>query len=433
MKLTVMYKSAFTFVAVMIAAGTSPAFADTAAPNMNDFAYGAKITPADSALISFPLTPIIIKEIKRHDLGDIRVYDGNNKLMPSKAREKDGPITTSQQRLTVTSLWSAGKKTGYLVDRTSNHKPALKSLLLKWKRGKEPKILSLRVEHSADKKSWETLAENVTVVNFDFEGFRLNQNIVDINDYTGRYIKLSFPARNQPPVLASVTAYTTNKRISDYWWIHAGKLQASDNSTNEYHFSIEQGIRPAAIKFLFPKINSILSGSLFTIDTHNGKQQRKLVEKNFTAYTVTLNSSVANSRAIDISHQPAADWLIKAGESKNMEPDNLPGVLAGYPQYEVVFANDGEAPYTAVWGNADVAAPPAGDITERFKAVSETSRSLSEARTGVVIDNQALTEIMESRQFSWLAVLVWLAVAVITTYALRIVYQRYLSTKKRST
>ncbi len=428
MNITGMYKAAFTFLAVVITAGPSTAVADATEPNMSDFAYGAEITPADSELISFPLIPVIIKEVKRHDLGDIRVYDSNNELMPSIAREKDGRITTSQQRLSVKPVRSAGKITGYLVDRTSKHKPALKSLLLNWRRGKEPKILSLRVEHSADRKTWKTLGDSKTVVNFNFEGFQLNQNVIDINDHTERYIKLSFQARNLPPVLASVTAYTTNKPVSKYLWIHAGKLQASGNATDEFRFSLDTGIRPLSIKFLFPKINSILSGSLYTIDSHDAKTQRKLVEKNFIAYTVTLNNSVANSRAVDISQQPSSDWLIKTRDSKNIQPDNLPGVLAGYPQYEVVFANDGEAPYTAVWGNADVSAPPAGDLAARLAAVSKSGQQLAEARTGIVIDNQALTELMESRQFSWLALLVWLIAAAITAFVFKIGYQRYRST-----
>ena len=430
MKITGVYKAAFTFLAVVITTVPLMAVADATEPNMSDFAYGAGITPADSELIRFPLIPIIIKEVKRHDLADIRVYDSNNELMPSIAREKDGRITTSQQRLSVTPVRSAGKIIGYLIDRTSKHKPALKSLLLNWRRGKEPKILSLRVEHSADRKTWKTLADKETVVNFNFEGFQLNQNVVDINDHTERYIKLSFPARNQPPVLASVTAYTTNKPVSKYWWIHAGKLQVSGNSTDEFRFSLIPGIRPVSIKLLFPKINSILSGSLYTLDTQDGKAQRKLIKKNFIAYTVTLNNSVANSRAVDISQQLSSGWLIKTRDSKNIQPDNLPGVLAGYPQYEVVFANDGEAPYTAVWGSADTSAPPAGDLAARLAAVSKSGQSLAQARTGIIIDKLALTELMESRQFSWLALLVWLIAAVVTAFAFKIGYQYYRSTTK---
>lgn len=411
----------------MTVSSSLSADADPAALVMSDFAYGAELTSSSSELRRFVISPVIIKDIRRRDLGDIRVYDGNNSLMPTLVRKKDGDIAFSQQGLSIKPDRTRGKITGYILDRTSKHEPSLYSLQLKWKRGKTPNIGSLRVEHSADKKTWIMLSGLKTVTSFNFEGIRLIRNSIDINKQTERYIRLTVTNKNQQPPLASAIATSSNRTISDSWWIHAGKLQPLEGKPDSYQFSIREGIRPVSLKLLFPKINSILSGSLYSIDNIDGKPQRKRVAKNFLSYTVTLNNTVANSRPFDISQWQSPDWLIVADSAKNIQADNLPGVLLAYPQYEVIFANAGDEPYTAVWGNPAAGPPVSGNISERIKVSRASYDDIGIVKPGAIIDNAKLTEIMESRNSSWLELLAWLVAAAIAVLALRFGYRRFLS------
>lgn len=389
--------------------------------SINDFDYGAELAASESEFRQFTLKPEMIKNIKRQDLGDVRIFDGNNELIPSLVRKKDGDNKLKRQSLSFTRVLDADSTTAYILDRTEDHKRSLKSLSLQWKQGSAPNILLIRVEHSADKKSWKKLNDSETVINFKFEGLVLKQNVIDINRQTQRYIKIKFLNKKRSPALASVHAYTTNKQISDYSWIPAGKLQPQSGIANGYRFNLNEGIKPELFKLNFPSLNTILKGSLNTIKAGEGKLKYKPVIKNFNAYIVTINNKIIKSRAINISRWQSADWLITASVSKNIQADNLPGVTLAYPQYELIFANNNEGPYTVVWGNSAAGKPVAGDILERIK----DQQDIAEVKPGVMLNINQLTELMESRQTPWLMISISLAILAMAVVAFLFGYRRY--------
>ena len=408
-------------ITLIITTLAPPVIAEAALLNMNDFAYGAELATSESEFRRFTLKPSMIKNIKRHDLGDVRIFDGNNELVPRLVRKKDGDNKTKRQSLSFSRVRGVDSTTVYILDRTANHKRSLKSLLLQWKHASAPSMLLIHVEHSADKKSWKTLNDSEAVINFKFDGIALKQNVIDINSHTQRYIKIKFLSKKRSPVLASVHAYTTNKQISDYSWLPAGKLEPQSGIANAYHFKLSEGIRPELFKLSFPSLNTILNGSLNTIKTVEDKLEYKSVIKNFNAYVVTINNKVIKSRPINISRWQSADWLITARASKNIKAEDLPGVTLAYLQYEVIFASNDEGPYTVVWGNPTAGKPIAGDIIERIK----NQQDIADVKPGVMLNNSQLTELMESRQIPWLMISISLALLAIAVVAFLFGYRRY--------
>ena len=429
MKKNIQYRKLQTainlLITLIIATLAPPVIAEVALLNMNDFAYGAELATSESEFRRFTLKPNMIKNIKRHDLGDVRIFDGNNELVPRLVRKKDGDNKTKRQSLSFTRVQGADSTTAYILDRTANHKRSLKSLLLQWKHASAPRMLLIRVEHSADKKSWKTLNDSEAVINFNFEGIALKQNLIDINSHTQRYIKIKFLSKKRSPALASVHADTTNKQISDYSWLPAGKLEPQSGIPNAYRFKLSEGIRPELFKLSFPSLNTILNGSLNTIKTVEDKLEYKLeykpVIKNFNTYVVTINNKIIKSRPINISRWQSADWLITARASKNIQAEDLPGVTLAYPQYEVIFANNDEGPYTVVWGNPTAGKPVAVDIIERIK----NQQDIADVKPGVMLNNSQLTKLMESRQIPWLMISISLAILAIAVVAFLFGYRRY--------
>jgi len=411
---------------LIIAALIPPAIAEPVLLKMNDFAYGTELTNSESKFRRFTIEPKIIKNIRRHDLGDVRIFDGNNELIPSLVRKKDGDNKLKRQTLSFSLFNNADNTTAYILDRTENHKRSLKSLSLQWREGTEPNMLIIRVEHSADKNVWKTLNDSAIINNFKYESIVLKQNIIDINEHTQRYIKITLLTKRQPPVLATVHAYTTNKKISDYSWIPAGKLQPQPGMSDAYRLKLDEGIRPELLKLNFPKFNSILNGTLNTVENVNGKLGYKPVFKHFNAYVVTLNNKVIKSRPINLSRWQSSDWLITTKVSKNIQSDELPSASLGYQQYEVIFANSGEEPYTLVWGNPTAGKPVTGNILEQIKA----QQNIAEISSGHILSNAKLTKLMESRQTPWLMIAISLAVVIIA--AIVFGYRRYQVGKKRN-
>ena len=396
----------------ILAISTLPAVAEPPELNLDDFSYGGDLTSAESEFRRFTLTPNMINDMQRRDLGDVRVFDGSNELMPALVRKKEGNIKTSRQTLAISPHRVSGVTKGYILDRSAKHKQSLKSLHLQWKRGHAPNVLSVRVEHSADKKTWKTLKDAETVNNFKFGGIAMNINVIDINNHTKRYIKLVFLNKKKAPALASVTAYNTNKKLLDNTWVSGGKLHPHEGMSNTYRFSVSKGISPNFIKLSFGKLNSMLSGSLYTLTNIDGKPKRKLVVKNFDAYVVTRNNKVIKSTPIDVSQWQSSDWLITTHSTANFSEDNLPSVTVAYPYYEVIFANDGDEPYTAVWGNSAAGKPMSGDIVKRIKASKLRWKDIVVVSPVNILNTAGLTKLMESRQTSWLMLLIGLFVVI---------------------
>ena len=403
---------------------TPLAMAEPQLLKLDDFAYGANLTSAESEFRRFTLSPTMIKSMQRRDFGDVRVFDGNNELMSTLVRKKGGNEKIGQQTLTPYPYIVSGVTDGYILDRTAKHKQSLKSLHLRWKQGAAPGILSVRVEHSADKKTWNTLNDSETVINFKFNDTALKQNIIDINSYTQQYIKLTFLNKKQVAALASVKAYTTVNKLPDELWVPIGRLQPHKSISNGYRFSVSKAISPRLIKLSFGKLNTVLSGSLYTITSIDDKLQQKLVVNNFYAYVVTLNNKVVKSKPIDVSNWTSSEWLITTNAENNFSENDLPGITVAYPHYEVIFASDGDEPYTAVWGNSEAGAPMTGDIVERIKAKSLRWKDIAVARTGSPLNNARLTELMESRQTPWLMLIVGGLVIIIVTAVSIFAYKR---------
>jgi hypothetical protein len=404
-------------VTMMLALVASPVVAEAPALKLDDFAFGADLGPAETEFRRFSLAPIMMKDIQRRDLGDVRVFNDDNELVISKVRKKDAGLKISRQVLSFSRFTAAGKTAGYILDRKKNYKSWLKSLSLSWQQGASPKILALSVEHSADKKKWKVLKESEIVNNYTFNGIELKQNVIDINGHTERYLKLTFINTRYSPVLASAHAYTTNKLPAELSWITAGSLEALDDDDNSYRFSVSKGVSPDYLRLSFGKLNTLLHGSLYTVDDTNGKLERKEVIKNFSAYRVTLNNKVVNSRPINLKRWQSVDWLVTVNDASNLDVDDPPDVMVAYPQYEVIFANDGSKQYTVVWGNSSAGAPESGDIVKRLKAGKITMKDIAVIKPGRTLDKAELTELMNSRWWANVLMITGLVLLVIAVIA----------------
>lgn len=391
---------------------------------LDDFTYGASLSPAESEFRRFTLSPVMIKDVQRRDLGDVRVFDGDNKLMPTLVRQLGTKNKLSRQTLVPHVFKVSGVIRGYILDRSNDHKQSLKSLNLQWKQGAEPRVLTVRVEHSADKKSWKTLIDSETVINFNLNGSVLKQNRIDINNYTQRYIKLTFLNIKKAPVLASVEAYSTARKLLEDFWLPAGQLQPDESISNGYRFSVSKAISPSQIKLSFAKLNTVLSGSLSTIKVVNNKLKRTMVINDFDAYVVTINNQVVKSKPINVSRWKSSEWLMTINSENNFSEDDLPSITVAYPHYEVIYASDGVEPYTVVWGNSTAGAPKAGGFVKRLRSKSLTRKDIAVTETGITLDNAGLTALKESRQTSWLILVLGVLVIISTVAASIFIYKR---------
>lgn len=408
---------------VILTVLTSPVGATSSQLNLEDFAYGTELTSAETEFRRFILTTTMIQDIQRRDLGDLRVYDEDNELMPILIRKKDSFIKNRQQKLSFSPQANAGKTTSYILDRASS-KLWLNSLQLQWKPSTGLNVWTVRVEHSSDQHKWEILKDSQMVSDFKFGDKKLKQNVIDINNRTQRYIKLTFLDAKRLPVLKSVVAHTSTAQPSNMAWVSVGQLQSKAGMPGSYFFKVSKGVSPNLVSLGFKKLNTLLSGSLYTVTNIDGKLKQKISSNNFNAYKVTMNNKVVNSKPVDLSQWQASEWLITADAVSNLKEDDLPEVMVAYPQYEVIFAADGDEPYTVVWGNR-TATPVANDIITRIRASGKKRKDVAMVAPGYVLDSAGLAELVASRSSPWWLYLFALILVVLAGAAVKFGYQRY--------
>lgn len=391
--------------------------------NMDEFSYGSELSSADAAIRRIELQPVVIRDIQRRDQRDIRVYDANNVAMPSALMKKDGPIRSSRVNLDISAEYLKGKISAYVIDRGNDQVPVIDSLKLAWKTGHAPNILTFYIEHSTNRKSWQTLVNSARVINFDFKGVRLELNEIDINKTTKRYLRFVPIDDKIFPPLAGVTATLTSLPHSDAWWLPVSRLHADDSRPGHYQFEITTGVRPVQFKLSFPAINSLMNGTLYSYAESDAKS-RTVFTKDFEAYAVTLNQKVVNARPVDISHSSSTRWEIATTQTLNIDTEHLPSIMAAYPRYQLIFASDGDEPYTLVWGNGNADTNQASDLDARIKAGRNSVNEFPEVRTGVILDNSKLAALVASRRKLWPVILSVLALLT-ASIAMFIGYKRY--------
>lgn len=378
---------------------------------MDAFAHGSELTSADAKIRRIELQPVVIRGIQRRDHLDIRVYDANNRPMPAALLNPDATIKTGSEQLKVSALYNNGKISTYIIDRGTDSQLALDSMQFKWKTGKAPKILSFDIEQSADNKSWQPLLNDACVFNLDYKGIRLEHNYLEINRLTKRYLRIT-PAKeiNLPPMSAA-TATLASKPHADYWWQPVARLEPDPANTGHYVFSLTSGVRPVQFKLSLP-LNSAITGALYNYEDTDTKSP-VLIAKDFTSYTMSINRNVINAKPVDSSHSSASRWKIATTGMVNIDTENLPGIMAAYPRYKLIFAADGEEPYTLVWGNPDANTEQRGDLAERLRESKLQLNAIPEVSTGLILDHAALAELVASRTSQWPVVISLLVLIVL--------------------
>lgn len=372
---------------------------------LDDFSYGSNLAPAESEYRRFSLTQDMINNIENKKFSDLRVFDGDNNLMPSLLRKISRPLKTTRKSLLPVTFSESGVIAGFILDLAAEHKKSLKSLEFLWKQGAAPTMLTFRLEQSADRKLWKPLKKSETIVNYNFKGKALNINTIDINNKTQRYIKLTILNKKQPPILESVVAVITSKKLAEKKWFSAGKIQPDKNIKNGYRFMPSKVFVPDMIKFNFNKLNTMITGSLYNMAGDEASSQKKSVINHFNAFVVTLNNKVIRSKPVELNTTASRHWFVVTDTDNVLSTDELPEVKLAYPEYELIFASDGDEPYTAVWGNNKVVFPSSSDFVKRIKAASVKLKDIPLVKPGSTLSNSRLHQLMESRETNWIMIL----------------------------
>ncbi len=406
-------------ILLVFCSGMVPAFSFAEVSlSMSDFDHGAELTPRDTALRRLPLSPQMISQMKQRDLGDVRVFDYNNQLMPLSIRDLNENISELQQSLQVTPYKVSGRVQGFVLRRPETASRWLKSLQLFWKNQRAPSVLIFKIEHSADGKNWSALKSSAVVSNFRFDGESLNHNIIDVNANAKQHIRLLFAAKpRRSPVLTAVTATLASAEPVATTWITTGQLEPVENEARAYRFSTSEAITPRQIRLNIRQLNTRITGTLYAQLKRDGKTVWQPAIKNLRAYNVTLNNKIVRSRSLDLPDIHAHEWKLVLKKGSELDDSDLPDVMVSYPVLQLVFAAEGDEVYTVVWGSSQASAAQLTTFEQADLAETVYQRML--------MDKQVLTETVQTRLWIFRAKMVGYALLfLIGAYSLFRLYQK---------
>lgn len=450
-------------IVLILAFTLADAYAEKSTPlSPDDFAYGAPLSTAKSSLRKFYPGPEILKNLTRSDAGDIRIYDDNNRVVPAYVRQTESEEVQSDEILeyyplyhtirdntqvnsldivrneqneikqlisSVKALPSELKISGYLIDQSGNENNKarqLSTLLLGWQQDTHPELLQVRVEHCSDLDNWRLAHSSITISNLRFQGQILKQNTITFAKPTHRFIKLTFLHRDKALTLESVTGSYRQVSSRGARWSSLGTLRKDPKEVNSYRFTVNRGLTPSRLRFVFPTTDSLMSGTLYSLNKQKKRWTRRY--SSMSQYKVSFGDSDGNSATesspIHFPRTNETEWKFVSDADNGINEDQLPQVEITYPSYEISFVAQGTEPYRATWGNF-VARKQSTNMQQLIKDAALQGKDIELVQIGKIEAIRGPDALTGETGVQWKSWLLWFVMLAGVLMVARLAYQLY--------
>ncbi len=361
---------------------TGPSFSEKISPM--DFAKGINIEVDNKAsLYKFELPQSVYEGVTRKDLGDMRVFNSDDELVPfsiksgktseRKVRKPRKSINlpifplyrtynkknknlsvkiSSDKKGTIIDINNKSgvrKKTNiisYLVDLSSlKDKPAY--LLFSWK-GKKNLVTNIKVQAGNDLNTFSTIISKATLTDISFGKNKIHKNRVNLPYFNRKYLKIVWPAGASGVEITRITAHFPT---TSYYRKLSGKKitltpQRSDAETSDYKFKLKGFYPVDKIKISLPQKNTLVNYYLLAGDSYDSL--RRVYSGKL--YNLTIENSIIKNDDISISPNSSLFWLLRIDESAGGIGKKLPKITIEYHPKSIVFVARGEGPFKLAYG-----------------------------------------------------------------------------------
>jgi hypothetical protein len=351
-----------------------------------DFAYGIPLeVDGDGALYSFDLPAEVYRATSRRDLGDLRIFNGHNEVVPHLLRagvpqrevegepvalrffplygpSEDGEGDTQVHIATdssgaVVDFWqrapSGEKETvrRYLIDASALEQPVEK-LLLQWDETAGGFLVEVTLEYSSDLNTWQRLGESQTLAALSYQGYRLGQRAIALPALQARYYRLSWPLGEQGIELRGVQA--TLQRVGEEAPRHWLSLQPGGDETHRgvYDFSSGGHFPVDRLRLQLPQPNTVVRAKLLS-RAKEGETPWRLRHQGLF-YTLQREGHTLRSDTVSL---PAVDdpfWRLEIEMGGGGIGRGSPQLELGWVSHRVYFVSRGETPFSLAFGAAGV-------------------------------------------------------------------------------
>ena len=358
-----------------------------AAERPADFAYGAALEADGSeALYEVVLPAAAYRGVARADLGDVRVFNGSDEIVPYALRPRrttsaDSPappaltlfplkartgasiegLSISVQRsasgAASISINSSGgqdgeKRTiGYLVDLSTQER-ALRHIEFEWQSTADGFAGKLRIDASDDLASWRTLVAAAPLVSLEFAGQKLEQKRVELPRQKMKYLRLSWLPQGgatAPPELISARAEPASQAVeANREWEKAAA--AKGEKPGEFVFDLQGHFPVDRVRLDLPEPNTVVQVELLA--RNRADQPWRFVARG-VAYRLRQGGGEIASPELTLGTTTDRYWLLRIDTRGGGVGSGAPGLEAGWVPHRLVFAARGKPPFQLAYGNRE--------------------------------------------------------------------------------
>ena len=379
-----------------------PAWADAEDFTKEDFAFGLILNTDDQgAFYKVTLPHDVYVNTVLNDLGDIKVFNSDDQVVPHDLRFSSNMEEDDQERiplpffpLSATKSMSETElsmriETGsdgeivnierskpseksapaaYLIDLAEREEgPA--SLELEWKTDGPGKLLPVIVEDSADLISWKRVGRS-TLADLVFMNNRLQHGEINLIRKTDRYLRIRAENSVPLPRLTLVQAvFRPQHQPSTRRWFSTPFTEVKEDERIFLEVELAHNMVIDGVKVEFDQPNSLLNVRVSSSDV-NGKRQFQ--GAGLFYYLSDDGNVLYNEPLFFRQHRPTTLRLELMDKGTGAELDST-RILLGYTPQEMLFVARGSSPYLLAYGNGKMADPPYTRKTAAFQSLAANS------------------------------------------------------------
>jgi hypothetical protein len=355
-----------------------------AAPTSDDYAYQAPLEPAERTLQRVVLPLDVLLTLTRADLGDIAVFDAGDKPLPfSVTRTPPGEdrrtlelpfhefgrflerhsrtVTTREQNLepgtvtereTTETLAVRSRRSDYLIELApAGERYAFRRLELEWRHQPADQLLELQVEAGDELDRLRVIQPRKSLTNLESDD--IGWRSIDGIPRHANYLRLKAREGIESFELIRVIGHY-REALPATELVHEIVADAVEGEAGiDYRVSLPSAVQPTALRIVPADGHSVITGDLYAL--WDGLDEKRLVKRGFRQHNIS-GEGVKPSSPIELPQRR----LTEIRFTSDTAPTRVPRVELIYPQFEMIFLGDGNAPYRLAWGNHESEAPAAG-------------------------------------------------------------------------
>ena len=355
----------------------------------------------------------------RRDLGDLRVLNGKDELVPfafageaERAREAPAVVALPQfavyapgrdlrpESVDVTVRAEANgtlvsvqrrdakapvtKPVAWIVDASALPQP-MQALIVEWEGGPGTEVVHARVEASEDLRSWSPVASLSALVRLEQAGRTISQPRIEFSPRKPRYLRITGdgPAFQ----LTSVKGELTSMPAAVKRTLRRVPATAGEKP-GEYLVDLGGRLPVESVNVIFADNNSVAAAEIVSRDAPDG-QWVSAGGANF--YRLTLGGREVTAPALDIGRRPDRYWLIRTDPRGGGIGKALPSLEVAWRPAQVVFVARGDPVFHVAFGRGGAIGTslPVEQLMPGYKRYAEYA--LPEAQVGAVTTSEPTT------------------------------------------